>query len=284
MSRYTDITLTAFAPIIWGSSYYVTTEFLPDNYPITAAMLRALPAGLLLLLLVRKLPKGVWWLRMGILGALNFSVFWVCLFIAAYRLPGGVAATLGAIQPLWVIFIAYWILNTRLHTSLIVAALLGMLGVAMLVLGPAIQLDIIGMLAAIIGAAAMAAGTVLTKKWQPPAPLLAFTAWQLIAGGLLLVPIALILEPPLPAITTQHAIGFLWLSLIGAALTYFIWFRGITRLDPRAVSVLGFLSPATAVILGWVLLEQTLTFMQITGVVIVLLSIGASQRLIQKKP
>ena len=105
MSRSSDLLLTALAPAIWGSTYVVTTLMLPADYPLTVAMLRALPAGILLLLAVRQLPQGVWWLRAFILGALNFSVFWALLFVAAYRLPGGVAATLGAVQPLSLIHI-----------------------------------------------------------------------------------------------------------------------------------------------------------------------------------
>ena len=100
MTRTGDILLTATAPAIWGSTYIVTTELLPPGYPLTVAMLRALPAGLLLLLIVRQLPQGIWWPRTFLLGALNFSFFWAMLFVSAYRLPGGVAATVGAIQPL----------------------------------------------------------------------------------------------------------------------------------------------------------------------------------------
>ena len=61
--------------VIWGSTYIVTTELLPPDRPFTAALLRTLPAGLLL-----------------VLAALNIGVFQALLFVAAYRLPGGVAA------------------------------------------------------------------------------------------------------------------------------------------------------------------------------------------------
>ncbi|MEH6360064.1 MAG: EamA family transporter, partial [Amylibacter sp.] len=67
MTHKTDILLTALAPAIWGSTYLVTTEFLPAGFPLTVAMLRALPAGLLLLLLVRQLPKGTWWFKIILL-------------------------------------------------------------------------------------------------------------------------------------------------------------------------------------------------------------------------
>ena len=66
-----DVAMTGLAPAVWGSTYYVTTQFLPQGYPMHVAMLRALPAGLLLLLLVRKLPYGIWWGRTFILAALG---------------------------------------------------------------------------------------------------------------------------------------------------------------------------------------------------------------------
>ena len=47
-NRTATILTTALAPLIWGSTYLVTTEFLPPDRPFTAALIRALPAGLLL--------------------------------------------------------------------------------------------------------------------------------------------------------------------------------------------------------------------------------------------
>lgn len=69
-----------------------------------------------------------------------------------------------------------------------------------------------------------------------------------------------------------------WLGLIGAGLTYFLWFRGISRLEPTVVSLLGFLSPGTAVLLGWLFLDQTLSALQIIGVLLVIGSIWLGQR------
>lgn len=156
MSRSTDILLTAAAPAIWGSTYIVTTELLPAGYPLTVAMLRALPAGLLLLLVVRQLPQGIWWGRTFLLGALFF-------------------------------------------------------------------------------------------------------------------------EPALPVPTAENLAGFLYLGIIGAALTYIVWFRGLARLDPATISPLGFLSPLVAVVLGWALLRQDLSLLQIAGMVVVLGSVWLSQ-------
>lgn len=278
MSRTTDIALTALAPAIWGSTYIVTSQWLPPGMPLTVAALRALPAGLLLLIIVRRLPWGAWWWKSFMLGALNFSIFWALLFVSAYRLPGGVAATVGAVQPLIVIVLARFVLATPVRPGAVLAGVAGIAGVALLVLTPAAALDSLGIAAGLGGAVSMACGTVMSRRWQPPVPPLTFTAWQLTAGGLLLMPVAFALEPPLPTLSWGNIAGFAWLGLIGGALTYLIWFRGLARLEPASVSALGFLSPLVAVLLGWSVLGQGLGAAQLVGVAVVLASVWLGQR------
>jgi probable blue pigment (indigoidine) exporter len=278
MTRTSDIFLTALAPAIWGSTYLVTTEALPAGYPVTLAALRALPAGLLLLAITRCLPPRAWLGRAFLLGSFNFALFWVLLFVAAYRLPGGVAATLGSLQAMIVILMARGWIGTPIKAGAVAAAATGVLGVALLLIGPEAALDPIGIAAGLGGAASMAAGTVLSRKWQPPVSALSFTAWQLTAGGLILLPLALITEPRLPPLTATNIAGLVWLGLIGAAATYALWFRGVARIEPGAVSMLGMMSPVTAVLLGWVVLGQSLSPLQAIGAVIVLSSVWAGQR------
>lgn len=273
-----DLLLTAIAPAIWGSTYIVTTEFLAGFSPMTVALLRALPAGLLLLLIGRQLPSGIWWPRAFILGALNIAIFLSLLFVAAYRLPGGVAATVASVQPLFAVFLAALLLGSPVRLLALLAALIGIGGVALLVLAPHAALDPAGVAAGLAAAAAMALGSILTRKWRSPVPLLTFTAWQLTAGGLLLVPVVLLFEPVIPMPTSGNLLGLLWLGLIGGALTYALWFRGIGRLEATVVSSLLFLSPLTAVLLGWVFLDQALSWSQIAGIVLVIGSIWLSQR------
>ncbi|MGH6809388.1 MAG: EamA family transporter [Ensifer adhaerens] len=277
-NRNADLALTALAPAIWGSTYLVTTELLPPGYPLTVAMLRALPAGLLLLLIVRQLPSGIWWPRTFLLGALNFSFFWAMLFVSAYRLPGGVAATVGAIQPLIVILLSRVFLGSPIRALSIVAGVAGIVGVGLLVLTPGATLDPLGVVAGLAGAVSMAFGTVLSRHWAPPVPPLTFTAWQLAAGGLLLVPVALFFEPALPTLTAENVAGLAYLGLIGAAFTYLLWFRGLSRLEPSAVAPLGFLSPVVAILLGWGVLDERLTPVQAMGILVVLVSVWLSQR------
>lgn len=277
MFKSFDIAITALAPIIWGSSYIVTTQFLPNLDPITISLLRALPAGLFLLCLVRQLPHGNWIGKMFILGALNFSIFWSLLFFTAYRLPGGVAAVMGALQPFIVVIAARGILKTEIKPVSIFAIAAGAFGVALIVLTPDAKLDVLGVIAGIAGSASMAFGTVLSRKWQPPVSALTFTSWQLTAGGILLLPFALFAPTSWSDISLTNAFGLAYLGLIGAGLTYVIWLRGIKILQPTAVSILGLFSPLSAAILGWVFVAEILNTTQLMGMLIVFASVLIGQ-------
>lgn len=278
MMRSLDLVITAMAPAVWGTTYIVTTEVLPGGFPLMVAMLRALPAGLLLLLIARRLPPLDWVAKVFILGALNIAIFLSLLFVAAYRLPGGLAATLIAVQPLIVLVLARTVLGTAIQRVGIAAALAGLVGVGLLVLGPDATPDPIGIAAALGCALSMATGTVLARRWQPPVSPLTFTAWQLTAGGVLLLPVALVVEPGFPTPSALNLAGLLWLGVIGGAVAYFLWFRGIARLGPATVTAFTFLSPLSAVILGWVILGQALTPTQGVGAAIVLASVWFGQR------
>jgi probable blue pigment (indigoidine) exporter len=265
--------ITAITPAVWGTTYVVTTEFLPPGRPLLSGLLRALPAGLLLLAATRELPRGPWWWKSAVLGALNIGIFFSLLFAAAYRLPGGTAAVLGAAQPLVVAGLTVLLLTERVRLRTVVAAVLGAGGVALTVLTASARLDAIGIAAGLAGTVSMALGLTLTKRWgRPPTSLLTATGWQLTAGGLVLVPVTLAAEGLPGTLTGVNVAGYAYLSLIGTLIAYTIWFWGLERLPAANASLLALLSPVVATVVGWALLGQSLTPLQIAGM---LLAFGA---------
>lgn len=277
LRHWRDVMLTALAPAIWGSTYIVTSEVLPPDRPFTAALIRALPAGLLLLIFTRRMPDRQDWWRLLVLGALNIGIFQALLFVAAYRLPGGLAAVLGAIQPLLIMVLAWAVDGRTPAQTTLWSAVGGVLGMAVLLLSPQTGFEPIGIVAALLGAACMAAGVWLTRRWQLNLPVLALTGWQLLVGGLMLAPVAWLADAPLPALRLTQWSAYAYLSLAGALLAYALWFRGVARLPTVAVASLGLLSPLTAVVLGWALLCQAMSGTALAGLVIVLASVFAVQ-------
>ncbi|MER6527320.1 EamA family transporter [Streptomyces sp. NPDC001508] len=279
LARTFDAVLTALAPAVWGSTYLVTTELLPPGRPLLASSVRALPAGLVLLALGRRLPQGAWWWRAAVLGALNIGIFFYLLFVAAYHLPGGVAALVIAAQPTLVLLLGAVLLAEPIRPFQVTACLLGVTGVALLALTAQADVDLTGIAAGVGAAVSMAAGIVLTKRWGRPEGLgvLTFTGWQLTAGGLLLAPVTLAAEGLPTRVTGDNIAGFAYLGLIGALLAYAVWFRGIGRLPALAVSVLGFASPLAATALGYLVLDQSLTPLQLAGAAAVVAAVALAQ-------
>ncbi|QKG22606.1 EamA family transporter [Actinomadura verrucosospora] len=277
-NRYAaDLGLAALAPASWGTTYVVTTTLLPDGRPLLAATMRALPAGLVLLAANRRLPKGSWWWKSAVLGVLNFGAFFPLIFFAAYRLPGGVAATIGSVQPLVVAVLSLLVLHARPARAVLYSAIAGTGGVALLTLTGDARLDPLGIAAMLTATSLMATAIVLAKKWGRPESPIVMTGWQLTVGGLVLAPFTLAFEGAPSSLTGQNVLGFVYLGVIGTAIAYALWFRGIDRLPPTSVSLLGLTNPMVATLAGLLILGQTLTGWQIVGFTVALGALVAGQ-------
>ena len=273
------IALTALAPAVWGTTYIVTTHALPTGHPVFAALMRTLPAGALALALTRRLPSGQWWWKSLVLGALNMACFFPLLFVAAQRLPGGVAATLGAAQPIIVAGLAVVVLSEHPSVWRLIWGGIGVVGVALVVLGPQAGLDALGVAAGLGGAVSMGLGVVLTKRWGRPdgVSALSLAGWQLTGAGLLLIVPALVIDGVPAGIDATAVAGYSWLGLVGGLAAYVVWFEGIRRLPVTPTALLGLLSPLTAALLGHLVIGEVLTSIQLLGFALALTAMTAGQ-------
>ncbi len=286
MNRWSVLLLTSLAPLAWGTTYLVTTALLPAGHPLFASLLRSLPAGLLVIAITRRLPRGTWWGKAFVLGGLNIGAFFALLFIAAERLPGGVAAAVAGAQPLIVLALGALVLRERIHPLGAAAAVAGAFGVALIVLGPAARLDAWGVLAALGGVASTGLGMILTKRWGRPTDVgpVTYAGWQLSAGGLILLVPALALEGVPASVDATALAGYAWLATVGGVVAYTLWFRGIQVLPVIAPGLLALLSPVVACILGVAVAQESFTVPQAAGIAIVLVSLVAGQLVVGWRP
>lgn len=268
---------TTIAPLAWGTTYWVTQTFLPPDRPLFDAAARALPVGLFLLAWRRELPQGVWWWRAGLLGVLNIGAFFALIFLAAYHLPGGVAATMTAVSPLVVMALAWPLADERPQRLGILGGIIGVVGVGLLVLRGGGQVDAIGVMAALGAVLISAVGFTLVRRWRPPTDLLTFTTWQLVAGGLFLLPLAAIVEGTPPALDGPALAALGYLGLVGTGLAYVVWFSGVRRLGAGPTSLIGLLNPVVGTLLGVVVAGEAFGLGQALGMALVLGGVMAGQ-------
>lgn len=236
-----QLLLTALAPILWGTTYIVTTEMLPPDRPMMAALLRVLPAGILLLIFSRQMPAADAhiWKKLFALSFLNITCFQVLLFVAAYRLPGGIAAVISSFQPLIIVFLLFFLDAIKPSKITVTAILFSIVGMALLLVKKDAQWDMVGIIAAFLGAISMASGIYLTKKWQTRMSNIALTGWQLFLGGLMIAPVAFYYETLPTHLSIINLLGYAYLALFGSLIAYYLFFRGIKALPAIAVSILG---------------------------------------------
>ena len=271
--------VSALTPLIFGTTYLLTTNFLPPERPMLAALMRSLPTGIVLVI-GSPLPNRQWFGRFALLSVLWASAVFPLLFFAAYHLPGGVAAVINSLGPICVVVLAVPFLGTAIRSRELVAGAIGVLGVALLVLRSNAKLDLLGILAMVGVVVMMALGTVLMKRWGNPPGMgpIRVTGWTFLFAGITLLPFTLAFEGLPHSVTPVQVGGLIYLVVISGIFAYALWFWGIGQLGAASVTFLGLLNPVTATLLGWLVLDQRLNSLQVLGAVLVLVSVVLGQQ------
>lgn len=264
--------VTAIAPVAWGSTYVVTRAVLPDD-ALWGAVIRALPAGVILLAISRRRPHGAWWWRSAVLGVLNTGGFFALVYAVAQRLPSGVASTVMAASPLVMMAAGRIVLGQRPRALALAGGAAGIVGVALMLFGGADAVDGLGVVLAVTALVGSAIGYALATRWGA-VDLVASTAWQLLAGGLLVLPVAVIVEGAPPALDGAAIAGFAYVTVIATALAFVAWFAGLRHLPAGTVGLIGLLNPVTGVVLGALVAGEALSGRQLVGLAIVLAGIA----------
>jgi len=285
------IRLLMIAPFfLWGSAMVVMRDALPETTPMFVAVLRLLPAGMLLLA-VRRLyaPQAVsfprqwqgwaWLLAFAVVDATCFQGF---LAQGLQHTGAGLGSVLIDSQPLAVALMATGFYGERLGLGGWGSLLLGLLGIIMIgwssFQGSLEMASGAGWM--VLAALSMAVGTVMVKQvsryWDP----VWATGWHMVLGSLPLLGISLLTDQhQWDHLSAWHWLGLLYASVLGSAAAYGLFFYFAAQENLTAFSSLTFLTPVFALILGSLWLGESLTPWQWTGVAVTLLSVyGVNQR------
>lgn len=126
------------------------------------------------------------------------------------------------------------------------------------------------MLASIVAMLSSTLGFVLTAKWGANVSPVAMASWQLVAGSLIVIPVALLVEGAPPTLDGPAIAGFAYLIVVATAIAYVAWFTGLRRLSGAAVGIIGLLNPVTGVLLGVLLGGEVFGLAQALGLALVI--------------
>ncbi|HEV7717997.1 MAG TPA: EamA family transporter [Arsenicitalea sp.] len=262
----------AAATILWGFTYILSTTMLP-GHPMFIGAVRAIGGALPLLLLAREWPPGAFWPKLIILGTLNTGLFFGLVFIAVLNLPGGVAGTFQALGPLFSILLVWPLLGHRPTMAKILSLLIGVVGVALIVLKGGASINMLGVLAALGSAFSMALGGVLVQKWGQPMSPTGFTAWQLAIAGVELGAVSLVTNDLPSSLTGTNILGLAILAFALTAIPFLLWFKAIKGVGAARVAPFFLLTPVVAFAMDAAVRGLVPSPLQAAGVVLVIVGL-----------
>ena len=277
-----DWLLLVVLSFLYGSSFFfykVLAPMLPPLSVVTGRLAVAAVALDLVLLVARRgaigrLPWRLagWFLLLGALNcALPFSLFaW-----SEHRLSSGMAAILNAPTPILTALVAHVLTrDERLSARMVAGAVCGLAGVVLL-LGPSLlqgfgSADLASKLACLAASLAYAFGGVLSRRVRGVTPL-QFAAGQVTGGALLMLPLAAVADRfwTMPAVPVAGIASLLGLGLLGTAMAYLLYFRILASSGATRASLVTFLVPVSALLLGGLILGERLPLRALPGVVLI---------------
>jgi len=262
-----NILLAMIPAFFWGTTYAVTKSTLPDwPLPLLGA-LRALPAGLILLMIKPSLPKKSDWGILFRLGMVNIAIFFSLIFVMALTLPSAISAVGMVSLPVFAM-IYDWVINKRSPNK--IQAFFGLLLVclAWFLFNPSsIQLSYIGLLAMVGAILCILCGSSITKSLSTRMSWWSVLTWQLLIGGTALSIESLINgfmspEKYLQVINhfqTSNAIGLSWIIILNTAFGYGLYVWLLKRMSVVDFTFSGIANPVAGIVTGLFLLNESFT-------------------------
>lgn len=266
--------------VLWGGSFFFYKIIVAALPPVTVAFgrvaLAAIALHFLVLLRGERMPaEPRLWLRFARLGILNNAIPFSLFAFGETRITSGLAAILNAATPIFTVLVAHWLTaDERLTRNKAFGVLFGFLGVAVLI-GPGALAgfadgNLLGEGACLLAAFTYAFGALYGRNFRALSPLHVATG-QVTASALVLLPVSLLVDRPwllpMPGAATWAALA--GIALGSTALAYVIFFRILAVAGATNLSVVTFLIPVSALLLGALFLGEPPTERALLGMAII---------------
>ena len=266
--------------VIWGSTYLAIAIAVEDLPPLLAVSTRFVVAGGLLAgwLAWRRRPA----LRItrrelgaaAVVGVLLPGANAV-LFFAERDVPTGLASLIIASVPLWVVLLRL-LAKERLSRSAVLGVLAGFLGVAVL-LRPSGGATAVGLALCVVSSLMWATGSFLSGRLPLPRDPIAATTYEMLCGGLAMLPLGLVAVGDLHP-SGRSTAAWVYLVIFGSLVAYtaYVWLLAHAPLG--TVATYAYVNPVVAIALGFLFRDEKLSPQILLGAAIVVASVAAVVR------
>ncbi len=259
MKPYKYASLVVITTILMAVSFPVGKIGLSYAPPFLMTGIRFVLAGALLALIVagRPLPKG-WtqWRQTILLGLFQSAGVMGCCYYSMRWLTSSESTIMTSTSPLIVIVLGSLLIGTRYRFHQWLGVIIGFAGI-FFSFGAHVGLHL-GTVIGFAGAVSFAIATLLIKRWSHAFDLMVLTAYQMLAGGILLLLFSAIVEQPYFIVTATSVTVILWLAIMSSIVQFTLWFYLLQNSDPAKTSAFLFLVPVFGVGFSWLLLGEQL--------------------------
>ena len=266
--------------LVWGSTWFVVREGLSEMQPFGSSGVRFFLAWLLMLAVAPRIAareggSRPTWRLVAVMASGNFALSYGIVYWAEQTLPSGLTAVLWAVFPLMTAGVAHLQGDeARLRGAQWWGLAVGFVGVVLLFLtdvrsvgGDALERGLVLLLSPLVSAFA----TAYIKKHGADVSSVLLNRSALLVGSLMLLGAALLFEGGVALPTTRAgALGVLYLAAMGTVLTFSLYFWVLRRASTVALSLIAYVTPAIALVVGAVLGEETVTPWTLGGLALVL--------------
>ncbi len=266
--------------LLWGGSFLFIEFALQGFKPLTIVALRVSIAAIFLhgVLRYKKIkfpwnPKNLW--LFAIMGAINNVIPFSSIVWGQQTIEAGRASILNSTVPLFTVVLAHWLLkNEKLTGAKLIGVALGFMGVLVLTGPSAFSIDtvnsVVGQIAILVAAVSYAFASIFGKKLNHLDPLIS-AAGMLTASAVIMIPITLLLEPV--ALNTPTALSVAAIVFLGfacTALAYLLYFKILLQAGSSNLSLVTFLIPPSAMLMGVIFLNESITWQDAAGLCLIL--------------
>jgi drug/metabolite transporter (DMT)-like permease len=273
-----DWSLLGLLSVLWGGSFFFNGLVLKELPPLTVVFLRVAVAAVILLPLLFvygiRLPKGLsGWKPFFAIGFLNNVLPFSLIVTGQTYIPSGLASILNATTPLFTVVVMAIAGEEKLHLRRIAGVVAGLIGVIILH-GDGVGFETgqtVGILLCLAAAFSYGLAALLARKMLSNSPPLGTATFQMLASAAMMTVVAGLAERPwqlpMPGIATWLAV--IGLAALSTALAYIVFFQILRRSGATNVMLVTLLIPVTAIVLGYLVLDETISLHEIVGALVI---------------
>jgi drug/metabolite transporter (DMT)-like permease len=278
-TAYIALALVSF---FWGTTYLATRIGVQYSHGVLLAAIRQLSAGgfLFLYCLIKgcKMPDKKTFLQVSFIGFVMITLSNGLMTWGMHYISSGMCAIMAAMGSLWVVFFSHFLIKKiQFNRQLVIALLVATVGIFCIFyenLGDFLNTDyIFGIAIVACAVATWSLGSVITSKWKPKIDLILGASLQMLVGGSFMAVIALFLGVEnlfFKPFAWEYVYAIVYLVVFGSFVAYSAFLYTLNNLPATQASLYTYINPIVAVVLGWLILSEPLTWLTFVGMFLTL--------------